>query len=34
MAVCGSLWDNNIGPEGAAALAEGLKVNVTVTTLE
>ena len=33
MAVCGSLHYNNIAPEGAAALAEALKVNTTVTRL-
>ena len=33
-AVCGRLTNNNIGDEGAAALAEALKVNTTLTELK
>ena len=29
-----SLWGNNIGPEGARALAETLRTNTTLTVLE
>ena len=29
-----SLWDNDIGDEGCAALSEGLKGNTSLTTLE
>ena len=29
-----SLYYNEIGPEGAKAIAEALKVNTTLTTLE
>ena len=28
------LWNNNLGPEGGAALAEGLKGNSTLQSLE
>ena len=29
-----SLWNNNIGPEGACAFAETLRTNTTLTVLE
>ncbi len=34
LALFGSLKDNNLGTKGGAALAEGLKRNVTLTSLE